>query len=222
MHMPWRGDLMSLRIDKKTLNAVKNLFTKMENKVTLYHFVSSRSESPHQEVTHEILVKISSLTDKIQVIKVNETSPLVKKYNIDKFQAILIHGIKEYNMRYFGAPLGYEFGVLIKSIVDASTGKPELPSNIIESLSSISKRVHILVFVTPTCPYCPLMARAAHMYAVINLNIVADVIEAMEFPELADKYEVYAVPKVIVNDSVEFEGAVPHEVFINKIFEAVR
>lgn len=212
---------MSLRIDKKTLDTVKSLFAKMENEVTLYHFMSSKAENPYQKITREILVKISSLTDKIQIVEADESSPLVRKYNIDKFQAILIHGVKEYNMRYFGAPLGYEFGVLIKSIVDASTGKPELPSNVIKSLSNIDKRVHILVFVTPTCPYCPLMARAVHMYAIVNLNIIADVIEAMEFPELADKYGVYAVPKVIVNESVEFEGAVPHRFFIEKIFEAI-
>jgi len=212
---------MSLKINDRTLKAVKELFMKIENEVKLYHFISSRSKNPYQEVTHEILVKISSLTDKIRVIKVDDSSPLVKKYNIDKFQAILIHGVKEYNIRYFGAPLGYEFGVLVKSIVDASRDKTELSSDIVKALSKIDKNVHIMVFVTPTCPYCPLMARAAHMYAIVNLNIVADVIEAMEFPELANKYNVFAVPKVVINDTVEFEGAVPHEVFVDKIFEAL-
>jgi len=212
---------MSLKIDEKTLRAVKRLFTKLKNEVNIYHFTSSELENPYQEITREILAKISSLTNKIHVIEANESSPLVKRYGIDKFQAILIHGVKEYNLRYFGTPLGYEFGVLIKSIIDASTGSPELPDDTLKMLSKIDKRVHILVFVTPTCPYCPLVARAAHMYAIVNLNITADVIEAMEFPELANKYDVYAVPKVVINDVIEFEGAVPHEFFISKIFEAL-
>ncbi|MEM2744532.1 MAG: thioredoxin family protein, partial [Nitrososphaerota archaeon] len=61
----------------------------------------------------------------------------------------------------------------------------------------------------------------AHKFAIINKNIKADVIEAIEFPKLARKYNVFAVPKIIINDTIEFEGAVPEEFFLNKILEAL-
>ncbi len=45
--------------------------------------------------------------------------------------------------------------------------------------------------------------------ALLNPRITADVIEANEFPELSQQYRVMAVPKVIINDRVQFEGALP-------------
>ena len=52
-------------------------------------------------------------------------------------------------------------------------------------------------------------------------NVVADVIEANEFPELSQRYGVTGVPKTIVNDKVEFVGAVPEEHFLAAIQQAL-
>ena len=58
-----------------------------------------------------------------------------------------------------------------------------------------------------------MMATMAHRFALVNQNLTADVIEAVEFPELAKRYGVMAVPKTIINDRVEFEGAIPEREF---------
>ncbi len=52
-----------------------------------------------------------------------------------------------------------------------------------------------------------------------NPNVVADAIEALEFPDLAARYAVMGVPKTIVNDSVEFVGAVPEDEFVRQVLE---
>ena len=46
-------------------------------------------------------------------------------------------------------------------------------------------------------------------------------IEATEFPEMSQKYGVMAVPKIVINDKIKFEGAVPEHVFLKKIKEAL-
>ncbi len=51
-------------------------------------------------------------------------------------------------------------------------------------------------------------------------NVTADVIEANEFPDLSRRYGVSGVPKVIINDKVEFTGAVPEEQFVAAIQQA--
>jgi len=209
-----------LRLDERTAEAVRRLFSRMVADVRLYYFASSE-DTPYQRATREVLRALSELSDKLHLVEADEASPLASRYGVDKFPAILVHGVEEYNIRYFGAPLGHEFGVLVRTIVDASRGEVELPPDVVSAISKVGERVHVQVFVTPTCPYCSLAARAAFMYAIVNLNVVADVIEAAEFPELADRYAVYAVPKVVINDQVEFEGAVPHEVFVERILEAV-
>jgi alkyl hydroperoxide reductase subunit F len=60
-----------------------------------------------------------------------------------------------------------------------------------------------------TCPYCPKIVHVAHQFAFINENIRADMIEAQEFPQLAQRYNVSAVPKTIINEVHSFEGALP-------------
>lgn len=52
-------------------------------------------------------------------------------------------------------------------------------------------------------------------------HITADVIEVTEFPELAQKYRIYGVPKTVINDKVEFEGAVPEPQFVAQVLSAV-
>ena len=46
-------------------------------------------------------------------------------------------------------------------------------------------------------------------------------VEATEFPELAERYSVYAVPKVVINDAVSFEGALPEHLFALYVLRAV-
>jgi hypothetical protein len=45
------------------------------------------------------------------------------------------------------------------------------------------------------------------------------VIEIQEFPNLSDKYEVFSVPKTIMNESAEVVGAVPEAAFLGKVME---
>ena len=94
--------------------------------------------------------------------------------------------------------------------------------DVVEIIKKVDKPVNIMVFVTPTCPYCPLAVRTAHKFAIENENITASMIEATEFPELSNRYSVFAVPKVVINDKVSFEGAIPEEAFAKKVIEAIK
>ncbi len=63
----------------------------------------------------------------------------------------------------------------------------------------------------------------AHQLAMANPDrVTADVIEATEFPQLARQYQVMAVPKIVINDSVAFEGALPESPFVGQIKRALR
>jgi predicted DsbA family dithiol-disulfide isomerase len=56
--------------------------------------------------------------------------------------------------------------------------------------------------------------------AVEFANVTADIVEANEFPDLSRRYGVSGVPKVIINDTVEFTGAVPEPTFVAAIQQA--
>jgi predicted DsbA family dithiol-disulfide isomerase len=57
----------------------------------------------------------------------------------------------------------------------------------------------------------------AHKLALSSELITADMVEAMEFPELANRYQVYGVPRTVINDVVHIEGAVPEEMLIDQL-----
>jgi predicted DsbA family dithiol-disulfide isomerase len=65
------------------------------------------------------------------------------------------------------------------------------------------------------------VARAAHALAMVNPNITAAVVEVQEFPEMAQQYGVKGVPKTVINGAAEFTGAVPDELFVNAILQAL-
>ena len=57
--------------------------------------------------------------------------------------------------------------------------------------------------------------------AMESPQVTADVIEANEFPELSQYYGVSGVPKTIINDRLEFVGAIPESAFVEAIRQAV-
>jgi alkyl hydroperoxide reductase subunit AhpF len=56
--------------------------------------------------------------------------------------------------------------------------------------------------------------------AIENPHITADVIEAAEFPHLAQTYRVMGVPKVIINENIEFVGMQPAQAFLSQVLKA--
>lgn len=57
--------------------------------------------------------------------------------------------------------------------------------------------------------------------AVESEHVTGDVIEAMEFPDLARRYGVRGVPKIVINETTEFVGALPEPEYLEHLREAV-
>jgi predicted DsbA family dithiol-disulfide isomerase len=57
--------------------------------------------------------------------------------------------------------------------------------------------------------------------AMESPRVTADVIEIQEFPDLAALYNIMGVPKTIINDRVQFTGAVPEDVLLQRLLQAV-
>ena len=214
---------MVFEIDEQTKKHTEDLLKKMKKPVKLKVFVTKDHCLMCNE-TIQVVDLLAQMSPKIIVEKCacGKETEEAKKYGIDKHPAILIHGEdREYNVRYFGLPGGYEFGALVEDIVDTSTGDLGLTTGTIKKLEEIEKRVHIQVFTLTTCPFCPKAVRTAHKFVMVNENIMADMIEAREFMDLAIKYQVTGVPRMIINEKADLLGAAPEEVFLTKVLEAV-
>lgn len=155
---------------------------------------------------------------------IEESPELVERLKIRQTPATVVtDGVSGLALKFYGLPSGYEFTALLEDIVDAMSGAPRLRPETVEALRKITAPTRIQVFVTPTCPYCPKAVRMAHQFSQSNPKMVdAEMVESMEFPALAEQYSVMAVPKVVVNDRVEFEGALPEHDFLEQVIEAGR
>jgi len=58
--------------------------------------------------------------------------------------------------------------------------------------------------------------------AIESDMVRADMVEASEFPHLVVKYNVFGVPKTVVNEEVEFEGALPEPLFLEQVVKATQ
>jgi predicted DsbA family dithiol-disulfide isomerase len=64
--------------------------------------------------------------------------------------------------------------------------------------------------------------RLAHQFALESDFITGDAVEATEFPHLAQRYQVRAVPRTIVNETGAIEGALPEAQFLEAVLDAAR
>jgi thiol-disulfide isomerase/thioredoxin len=71
----------------------------------------------------------------------------------------------------------------------------------LDALAALHVPLHVQVFVTPTCPYCPRAMLLAHKLAFVSEHVRADAIDASAFPELAARYGVRGVPRTIANEA---------------------
>jgi glutaredoxin-like protein len=153
----------------------------------------------------------------------DQEADLAAQYKIDKVPALAMMGndgdeLVDFGIRLYGIPSGHEFTSLVHDLVLASTRDSGLNAKTRAFLAGLDKPVHLQVFVTPTCPYCPSAVVLAHRMALESPYITADMVEAMEFPELSERFNVSGVPHTIINDGAgELIGANPEEALIAEI-----
>lgn len=140
-------------IGKKDQDVLRERFGEMKNKVKMIMF-DAALECVYCPQTKQILEEISELSDKIevQIVNFHTNKELVEKYNIDKVPAIVMldESERDFGIRFYGIPSGYEFSTLIEDIVMLSTGETTLAKKTVEALKNLLKPVHLQVFVTPT------------------------------------------------------------------------
>jgi glutaredoxin-like protein len=191
---------------------------KLVNPVKLVMF-TQEVECGSCQSTRELIQEIAAVDSRIstEVYDFMADAAKAKEYNIDKIPGLAIVGVKDHGVRMYGLPYGYELQTLIDAIINVSKGKTDLSDKTKKILEDIKSQVQIKVFVSLTCPHCPVAAAVAHKLAIENNFITAEVISTSEFPDLALKYNVMGVPKVVINDKIDFVGAFDEDLFAENI-----
>ncbi len=130
---------------------VRERLKEMVNPVKLVHFTQSLNLEYGAE-TIKLLEELVALSDKLSLEVLNFVLDKEKaaEYGIDKIPATAIRNGKDYGIRYYGIPAGYEFSSLLDAILDVSSGDSGLSPESREKLKAVRHPVHLEVFVTPT------------------------------------------------------------------------
>lgn len=120
-------------------------------------------------------------------------------------------------IRYQGLPAGYEFATVVDAIERVSANDAGIKPANASRVEELQAPVELMVFVTPSCPYCPAAATLAQRLALATSNVTAITVEATEFRELSMRHQVSGVPRIVVNQLGAFVGAMPEDRYVDEI-----
>jgi glutaredoxin-like protein len=208
-------------LSEKNREQIQARLAEMEQPVRLIHFTQELN-CESCEPARRLLEEVAALSDKVTLEVHNFLLEKEEgaRFGIDKVPATVVAGERDHGIRLYGLPAGYGFAVLLEDILDVSRGRTGLAAETRERLQTLTTPVHLQVFTTPACPYCPAAARLAHQLALESDLVTADMIEAAEYTDLVLKYGVQGVPKTIINGVHAIEGALPEPYFVDQVLQA--
>ncbi len=139
-------------------------FAKMQNPVKLVFFTQAL-DCEFCPLTQQVLEEVVSLSDNIQLQTYNFAvdREAVSNFKIARIPAIAVVRVetktangktetvdRDYGIRFYGVPSGFEFASLLGDILDVSKGDSGLGEPSRAALAQLKDPLHLQVFTTPT------------------------------------------------------------------------
>ena len=118
---------------------IRERFKEMVNPVKLVHFTQELNLEYGREA-RQLLEELTQISDKLS-LKIYDfllDKEKVAEYAVDKVPATVIRNGKDYGIRFFGLPAGYEFATLLDAILAVSEGDSRLQPESREKLAQLT------------------------------------------------------------------------------------
>jgi glutaredoxin-like protein len=217
-------------LDEQIVKQINEAFAGMKEPVQMLYF-GSKDHCEYCGETQQLLEEVAATHDKLglSVYDIQEDEDVARQFNVAYAPGIVIAAkdgstVTDLGVQYSGIPSGHEFSTLINDILMVSRRDSGLSEKTRTFLKNLSQPLHLQVFVTPTCPYCPRAVLLAHQMAMENPRMIrAEGVEATEFPELANRFNVHGVPQTVINSGAgSVVGAVPEQNLVAEIMRAMQ
>jgi glutaredoxin-like protein len=208
---------MSELLNEDVKQQVREVFNGLQHPVQILFF-SSQKNCDYCNDTRQLLEEVVALSPSLglTVYDLEVDTATAEQYRVDKAPAFVVAAndgetLADTGIQYAGIPSGYEFTTLIQDIILVASRDSGLKETTREFLKALQKPIHLQVFVTPTCPYCPRALVLAHQMAMENPGMIrAEGVESMEYQEVANRFNVSGVPQTTINSGAgTVIGAVP-------------
>ncbi|RMD96855.1 MAG: hypothetical protein D6814_10630 [Calditrichaeota bacterium] len=202
------------------MEAVETKFSALKNEVKLIFF-TRESQCIHCKEAKRLYERLASVTHKIKYEKYNFAINAEKdrEYNVFAVPALAIIGAKDYGIRYYGYPHGTELNNFIDDLIYVSRAENKLAPKVMRKIQELQKETQLKIFISPVCPYSLSVAKLGLKLAVASDQIRVDIIDAMEFLEIAEKYHVRGIPMTVVNEENSFYGALDDEEYVDALLK---
>ena len=138
-------------LNDRDREAVRGELAKLAGPVKLVVFSQELVAGDLCRENEALVREVAELSDKVTVEVLNPAidRDRASAYGVEQVPAIVVEGARDYGIRFYGVPSGYEFSNLIDAILVASTGEPALSAETKASLGELAQDVEIKVFATP-------------------------------------------------------------------------
>jgi glutaredoxin-like protein len=217
-------------LNDQIIKQINEVFAGIQEPVQVLFF-GTKDNCEQCNDAKQLLEEVTALNDKLElsIYDMHEHSDVASQFNVTNAPGIVIAArdnaeVKNLGIQFSGIPSGHEFSTLINDILIVSKRESGLDAKTREFLKNLTQPLHLQVFVTPTCPYCPRAVLLAHQMAMENPQmIIAEGVEATEFPELASRFNVRGVPQTVINSGAgTVVGAVPEQNLLAEIMRALQ
>jgi alkyl hydroperoxide reductase subunit AhpF len=130
---------------------IRKRLAELEHPVKLLMF-TQENECPTCAMTHALVEEVAELSEKLtaEIRDFVVDAGMAQQYGIDKIPAVAVLGDKDYGIRFYGVPGGYEFPAFLDAIRDVGRRDPQLSPDWLALLAKVDRPVHMQVLVTPT------------------------------------------------------------------------
>jgi len=137
---------------EEVASQLKDEFAQLVSPVRLAVFSQALAD-PESEQVRRLLEELAAIDPRLSLESYNFVldKEKVEALGIARTPAIAVMGAeKDYGIRFYGLPSGYEFGSLVEAILDVSRGDSGLSEETRAGLKDLARPVHVQVFSTPT------------------------------------------------------------------------
>ena len=137
-------------LQQKDKEYVRKTLDGMKDEVRLVLFSRDGGECKYCGETEGLLADIAAADSKVklEVLSLQKDAARAKELGIDKVPGIALLGKKDYNLRYFGLPSGYDFIPFVETIRAVGDDNPGISTESAAKLAKLAKPVQLSVFVT--------------------------------------------------------------------------
>lgn len=122
--------------------------------------------------------------------------------------ALTISAPEKGKIHYLALPEGPEAAPFLALLGNLARRRSSEENPLTQRLAQLSEPAEVLVFIAAACPHCPRAVEAATQLALASPRVSVSIIDAQQYPELAEAFGVRSVPLTVLDRRLFITGSI--------------